>query len=118
MAIKEKDISIIRGDTEGLFFTLTSKGNVPIMGITEEIYWTMKKSYKASEAILQKKWSDGDILFTANGQGQIILEHDDTAQLPYGTYVYDIQFKSKDYVCTVIEGELELTDESTHKINE
>ncbi len=118
MAVKEKDISIIRGDTEGLFFTLTDpNGEIPDMDSTEEIYFTVKKSYKSSTAIFQKKWSDGDILYI-NGQGQIILEHDDTAQLPYGTYVWDIQFKSGDYVCTVAMGELELTDESTHKNNE
>ena len=67
--------------------------------------------------LLQKKKSTGGI--TINGKkGTLVLEHNDTAELSYGNYVYDIQVKSGDYVKTLVIGTITLTNESTWKANE
>lgn len=117
MEPKEFDFSFPRGDTCPISFTITDNNGDELDFTSAEVYFTLKKSYSTQNSVLQKKKSEGDI--TIDGiNGSLVLEHDDTAELNYGKYVYDIQVKSGDYVKTVLIGEIELTNESTWKANE
>ena len=119
MEPKEVDFNFPRGDTCPIHFTITDKAGdeLNLEKDIDEIYFTMKKNYRTAEYILQKKYSRGEI--TVEGKdGVFILEHEDTATLKYGKYVYDIQLKSGDYVKTLALGEIELTNESTYIENE
>ena len=117
MEPKEFDFEFPRGDTCPVSFDIVdSEGNELDLS-TSEIYFTMKKNYNTQDAILQKRKSLGGI--TVNGKtGSLVLTHDDTAELSYGKYVYDIQIKSSTYVKTLAIGQITLTNESTHKSNE
>ena len=117
MEAKEFDFEFPRGDTCPISFDITdSEGNE--LDLTDaELYFTMKKSYSTNNFILQKKKSTSGI--TVDGKkGSLVLTHNDTAELGYGKYVYDIQIKSGDYVKTLVLGEITLTNESTWKTNE
>lgn len=117
MEAKEFDFEFPRGDTCPVSFDLTdSEGNALDL-TTAEIYFTVKKNYNVSQYILQKKLSTGDITISGT-KGTLLLEHNDTAELSYGSYVYDIQFKDGSYVKTLVLGTITLTNESTHKVNE
>lgn len=117
MEPKEFDFEFPRGDTCPISFDLTDQGGNPLDMSTAEVYFTMKKSYTTTAYVLQKKKSTGDI--TINGtEGSLVLTHNDTAELNYGSYVYDIQFKDGNYVKTCALGTITLTSESTHKANE
>ena len=117
MEPKEFDFEFPRGDTCPVSFDITDTEGNSLDLSSSEIYFTLKKSYATSNYILQKKKSTGGI--TINGKNvTLVLEHNDTAELSYGNYVYDIQIKSGDYVKTLCLGTITLKEESTWKANE
>lgn len=112
------DIEFIRGDTKPLIFQAKdNKGNVLKMDSNDELIFTIKKNYNTKNAILQKKLSDGSIRYES-GYYFVTLTHEDTANLKYGTYVYDIQLMSSGIVATLVFGTITLTQEVTHIENE
>ena len=117
MEAKEFDFEFPRGDTTPVSFELTDSSGNELDFSSAEVYFTMKKSYATQNYVLQKKKSTGDITFEGN-KGTLVLEHNDTAELKYGNYVYDIQIKSGSYVKTLALGTITLTNESTWKANE
>lgn len=75
-------ITITRGDTASFEITITDASGdeyTPVAG--DVVTFTVKKSTKTEEALIQKTGTS------------IALEHDDTAELKYGTYVYDVQLE-------------------------
>lgn len=117
MEAKEFDFEFPRGDTCPISFDITDKDGNQLDLTNAEVYFTVKKNYNTSIYILQKKKSTGDITFNGT-TGSLTLTHNDTAELSYGKYVYDIQIKSGSYVKTLALGEITLTNESTWKTNE
>lgn len=113
------DYEFIRGDTQviGGFQFVDEEGNILKLDDADEMYFTLKKTYKANDYIIQKKLSKGEIQYQ-DGCYYLILEHDDTANMKYGTYVYDIQIVSRGFVRTPILGTITLTEEATFKSNE
>ena len=112
------DIEMIRGDTQPLKFQVKdNNGNILKMDLGDELIFTIKKNYNTKEKILQKKLSDGSIYYES-GYYFITLSHEDTANLKYGTYVYDIQLMSAGIVETLVLGTITLTEEVTHIENE
>ncbi len=112
------DIEFVRGDTQPLKFQVKdNNGNILKMDWYDELIFTIKKNYNAKQALLQKKLSNGSIHYN-NGYYFIILTHEDTANLKYGSYVYDIQLMSDDIVATLVLGTITLTEEVTHIDNE
>lgn len=117
MEPKEFDFEFPRGDTCPVSFNITDSNGNSLDISSSEIYFTIKNNYNTSEYVLQKKKSANKI--TVNGNKcSLVLTHDDTANLKYGNYVYDIQIKSGDYVKTLCLGTITLTNESTWKANE
>lgn len=117
MEPKEFDIEFPRGDTCPISFDITDSDGNQIDLSSAEVYFTVKKNYNTQTYILQKKKSGGDITFDGT-TGSLVLTHNDTAELNYGKYVYDIQIKSSNYVKTLALGTITLTSESTWKANE
>lgn len=117
MEPEEFDIETTRGDTLPIEFELLTQDGLPLESDDYEIYFTLKKNFKTREYLMQKKKSTEEIV-VENGRVLIVLEHNDTAEMKYGTYVYDVQFKSGDYVKTLLKGKIKLLDESTWKANE
>ena len=118
MEAKEYDFEFPRGDTCPVKFDVVdNNGNALDLSTVSEIYFTLKKNYNTATAILQKKYTTGGITVEGN-VGSLVLTHDDTKELSYGRYVYDIQIVSGTYVKTIVLGEITLTNESTHYANE
>ena len=112
------DLEFVRGDTKPLKFQIKdNNGNILKMDSNDELLFTVKKNYNIKNAILQKKLSDGSIHYDS-GYYFIALSHEDTANLKYGTYVYDIQLMSGEIVSTLVLGTITLTEEVTHIANE
>lgn len=117
MEPKEISFEFPRGDTCPIEFELTDSLGNEVDLKNAEIYFTLKSNYNTPNFILQKKYSNGD--FDVNKSNiTMLLSHEDTANLNYGKYVYDISFKSGDYVKTLAIGEITLTKESTFINNE
>lgn len=79
---KGPTITITRGDTASFGITIKDASGTeytPQAGDT--VTFTVKKSTKSEEALIQKTGVS------------IALEHEDTAELKYGIYAYDVQLE-------------------------
>lgn len=111
-----KTLAQTRGDTVGYNFTRVASDGSVITAKPDEIYFTVKESYKTPNFILQKTMSD--MLQAEDGKWSFVLQSYDTDCLPYGTYVYDIEIVKDGAVITIAKGKFILTEESTWAINE
>lgn len=119
MEPKEFDFEFPRGDTLPISFNLTDADgkSLDLSSNDTEIYFTLKENYNTAQYIIQKKKTTGDIS-VEDTNVSFVINHNDTAKLKYGNYVYDISFKSGDFVKTLFIGKITLTNESTFIENE
>ena len=93
---EDKNITIVRGDSAEIEIEMTEttdEGETIDYELQpgDELLFTVKKSVDDPETLFQKSGSF------------IVINPEDTANLPYGTYRYDVQFTdSGGYVDTVI----------------
>lgn len=81
--VSGNDIQLTRGDTARLNVEITNTLNNNIYQLNEddELILTVKKNTTRKESLIQKKSVSGDFYFAP----------EDTAELPYSKYVYDVQ---------------------------
>lgn len=120
--IKTIDYEFPRGDSFLLdkFRPVDKAGNVVQLQDTDMLYFTVKRDSYNNNFLFQKKLNEG-IELQDDGYYHITIEPADTNGLDYGAYVYDIQLKCtqpKDYVKTLINGTITLTEEVTWEVNE
>lgn len=111
------DISFTRGDTQFLQFQIKDV-NGDLIELTDEdvIYFTVKQNSNSKKIIIQKRYPD-DINYS-DGYFNFVIESQDTSNLQYGQYQYDIELKSGEYVKTLGIGTIEITEEITFKNDE
>lgn len=112
------DYEFKRGDTKKLnkFRPTDKNGEVLVLSNTDNIYFSMKKD-ENGKAILKKSINNG-IILEDDGYYHITLEADETVDLSVGTYKYDIELVlnlERQFVQTIIEGEITLTQDITTK---
>ena len=95
-------IQFVRGDTHIISLSVTDANNNPyIPKETDVLKMTVRlNDYKGAVAI-QKVSGDGDIIQTSSGW-DITIQPEDTAELAYKPYVYDIELNMLGVVQTVI----------------
>lgn len=111
------DLEFTRGDTQYIKFQLKD-GNGENLRLTnsENLYFTVKENQNSKKILIQKifpleiKYSDGYYVFE--------ITSEDTSDLAYNTYQYDIELKSGNYVKTLGFGTITLTDEITFRRDE
>lgn len=108
-----KDIKFIRGDTYLFKFQRKNLEGKPIIEKAQKMWFTVKKNYKKQDKMIQKTLADGNIIFDAESFYHIRIDHEDTTNLKYGKYVYDIQVENDGIVSTVALGKFEITNEVT-----
>lgn len=108
-------MNLVRGDTGAFKFQRIDSSGNPITSVPDELYFTVKKSYTYSSAVLQKAMSD----MTLDGEGvwHFVIAPEDTESLEYGTYVYDIEVTTGDYIKTIAKGRLKIEEEATWTAN-
>lgn len=104
MKIKESNIYLTRGDTANLTLDIQFDAQFEI----KKIFFTVKKSAESTVPVLQKKWisegvsegvdlEDGIIKTEEEGEAPesvvfvVQIENQDTADIKFGLYRYDIQ---------------------------
>lgn len=89
------DISLTRGDTLHLQITLTDQeGEVYTLQDGDALVFTVKKNTSSDVVLIQKNILNSDIT----------ISHEDTKNMSYGTYVYDVQLtQANGDVTTVIK---------------
>lgn len=90
-----KRIMITRGDSGRARFVLYMDGEVYEMNEGDQINFGVKADYEDADCLITKTYTENP--FTLR------LDPEDTKALPFGNYVWDLQFVSTDgYTKTVI----------------
>lgn len=114
------EIKIARSETTILrFMRKDSEGNT-ITARPEDIFFTVKADYRKEEYLIQKRLSDGGIVFDSeDGYYYITLLPEDTDRLPFGRYYCDIKRKEgRDEKYLLKMTEIQLLPVVTHLVNE
>ena len=92
MKIQGTNISMIRGDSQSIIVSVidTDDNKVPLI-TGDIIYLTVKDSVNTEEKVLQKVVTQFE-----DGNATIEITPDDTKDIPFKTYVYDIQLNRVD----------------------
>ena len=111
-------IALIRGDIDYERFLITDREGNPTDVDFDEIYFTVKKNTKVVNVLFQKKLSDNEIEKLGTGDYQVKIDPEDTNNLPYGDYVFDIQLVYQDLIKKTFPGIFAVLDEVTYLQNE
>jgi hypothetical protein len=99
MKIQGTDISMIRGDSESITLSLKRDDVIIPFNQGDTVYFTVKQGYSTEKITLQKIITE----FDEGGNCIIEIEPEDTKELSFGSYVYDIQLTdSNGRVTTII----------------
>ena len=114
-------IEIIQGDTSPTykFQRITSNGDV-ITTLPHKMWITFKKDTKTEKALIQKTLENGIEYNSEDNYYRFRLLHEDTANLCYGTYGFDVAIinENGDRVTLLNNGVLDVVEHYTMKSNE
>lgn len=111
-------LEMTRGDTLRLKFQRMTENKEVIKEQVDEMFMTCKKRYSSQDYVFQKCLSKGSITYDGNtGYYHIKIEPEDTENLRYREYVFDIEITQDNNIKTVLKGTLNITEEATWSIN-
>jgi len=100
MTIVGTNISMVRGDTESLTVKISDESGTQIDFVSgDTVYFTVREAIGDTATILQKVITS----FNLEGEAIVQIDPDDTDDLFFKTYVYDIQWtKANGQVKTIV----------------
>lgn len=108
-------IEIIRGDTCPFSFKRRDKNNDVITEPADKLYFTIKQSYQTDEVLIQKTIDD---MSFDDGTYRFVIEPEDTNDMEYGIYVFDIEVITDEYKQTIARGQIRISEEVTFQEDE
>ena len=112
------DIVMHRGDKVDKKFRVINKVTKEPMDIAfDDIFITFKMVYLSETVTFQKRMSNGDIVFH-DGYYHFSIMPEDTDNLPFGKYDYDIEVVRNGQIKQTRAGKLYITNEVTYASNE
>lgn len=109
-------MEITRGDYEIFKFKRTMNGFV-IETIPDKVYFTVKRSQYEDNFLFQKRLNEG-IIIDQDFIYNVEITPEDTNDLDFGEYIYDIEIVIGDKPKTIDKGIFEITYEVTTAKNE
>ena len=98
MIIYGTNLSMTRGDSQSIIVSVIDKDGNKVPLITGDvIYLTVKRRVNTEEKVLQKVITQFE-----DGNATIEITPDDTKDIPFKTYVYDIQLNRVDGTVSTI----------------
>lgn len=111
-------LNIIRGDTKFYKFQRVNKANDEVITTKpDEMYFTVKFDYNVEDVLFQKALDNGIKFDEENKYYYFVIKPEDTNNLPYGKYVYDIEVTEGSKITTIAIGEINLNEEVTFANN-
>lgn len=110
------NISMIRGDTTPLMFQRKDNNGDVIKIKADKIYFTVKKSDLPDEVLFQKTIED--MTLDEDGTYHFRIEPEDTNNLEFGNYIFDLEVIQDNVVSTISRGEFIIEFEATFARNE
>ena len=111
-------IMMPRGDMVSKSFVIWDPDKALFTNQFDEIYFTVKKTYRDRNYLFQKRLSNGGIVNVGEGKYQFTIMPEDTNNLDFGEYMFDIELVIEGQMKKTFTGRLRLTEESTHATNE
>lgn len=111
-------ISIPRGDIRNFKIAIKEPSGDLTELTFDDIYFTVKRVYLNQEFKFQKRLSDGAITKDQEGYYLFSILPDDTNNLPFGDYDFDIEIVKNGAIKQTTVGVLHLTKEVTFQSNE
>lgn len=115
-------IELVQGDTSKIYkFKRTLKGGSVITTLPLKMWITFKRSCSCDECLFQKTLADGSITYSeTDNYYRFRLESEDTCNLPYDTYGFDIAIINEQGEKKTLKRdcELEIVKHYTKKCNE
>jgi len=111
-------IRMPRGDIRLVRFIVNNPDGTQTDIDFTEVYFTVKKTSKERPFQFQERLSTGGITKVNLGEYQVKIEPEDTANMTYGNYKFDIQFVYEDQLKETFVGDFILTEEITFNENE
>ncbi len=116
--MKNSILSMTRGDSEKIKFCRKNDLGEIILEKVDKVYFTVKKNSYISKFVFQKTLEDG-ITFDNEGYYHIEIKPNDTEDLEFRDYLFDIEIMiGENYKKTISKGTLRIEEEITHKENE
>lgn len=115
---KELEIRMARGDLVTKSFRLIGPQNSTYTIEPDEIYFTVKLNSRDHDYKFQKRLSDGGIDLVETGRYIITIDPEDTDNLLFGVYEFDIEVVKTGSIKKTFCGKLVLEKEVTHHYNE
>lgn len=118
------NLSLVRGDSSTISFTILGEnGKDYIADESDKLYFTVKEDVEQTDALLQLTLENQGIIYnTETKEYEIKIAPDDTNNLPFSRFVYDIELviirDDRRLVKTLVKGCLTISEEVTHKENE
>lgn len=98
MKVEGTNLTMIRGDSETITVSAEDESGVAIPFETGDIvYFTVKANTLTTTKLIQKT-----IIAFTDGAAVIELVPEDTKEMKYGSYRYDVQWVHDDRVTTVV----------------
>lgn len=121
--MKNTDITIIRGDTTEIGFTVAYEDGSPYTLTAEDkLYFTVKKNWYTEQFVVQKTIGNGIEFNEYTGEYVVTLTDLCTCGMECRDYVYDIEsiinYNGKPITTTLAKGKLVLDTEATYRSNE
>lgn len=112
-------MEMTRGDTFEFRFQRQTTDKQIITTKPDKMFFTVKNNTYLQKALIQKKLEDNTITFDEKtNYYHVTINPEDTNDLSYGDYSYDIEIIDKGKVKTIAKGILRITDEVTFASNE
>ena len=112
-------MNITRGDTTEIKFKRTTADGQVITEKPDKMFFTVKENYYLKDFLFQKRLEDNSITYDEETNYYMLtINPEDTNNLSYKDYVYDIEIIDGDKVKTIAKGRLKITEEVTFAENE
>ncbi|MCI8466991.1 MAG: hypothetical protein HFI08_02215 [Bacilli bacterium] len=112
-------IEFIRGDTYSFRFQRKLKNEEIITERPDQVFFSVKEYYSDEECLFQKRLSNNTIIYDESDHYYYItIESEDTCNLEFGTYDFDIVIVKDNDIKTITVGKIKLLKDVTHKRNE
>lgn len=111
-------MEITRGDNKTFKFQRKRKDGSIITDLPSKMFVTIKKDYSRFDFVIQKSLENKEITYNdTDNFYRFELVPEDTNDLLYGNYVYDIEITENSKVKTISKGKFTITEEATFESN-
>ena len=111
-------IVMSRGDIVKKTFTIKNSDGTVFTEAPDEIYLTVKSTANEYDYKFQKRLTDGDFTLIEPGKYQFVINPEDTNDLRFMTYDFDIEVIKLPDIKKTFLGTLTIDKEVTHWYNE